>query len=211
VVERALGYPFSVPPRSFVLVGERTLELGALEVDSSRRIALLAYGSNASPQVLARKLGSAAIDAVPVVRAQLSGFDVVYSAHISAYGSVPATLRPSPGTEAPVYVAYLTPEQLGLISSTEPNYELERLRGLLCRLETGEALSEASAYLSRHGCLLVDGSEVALDSVAARGRAFPAMSQRQVLEQVRDLLRPGQDLERFILDCVSGAVPRDGF
>src|SRR3990170_2751650 len=126
VVERALGYPFAVPSQSFALAGERVVELAAVEVDRSARLPLLAYGSNASPQVLARKLGAAAA------------------------GSVPATLQRSPGTEVPAFVAYLTAEQLSLISSTEPNYELRQLRGLSCRLEAGETLSEMPAFLSRH-------------------------------------------------------------
>jgi hypothetical protein len=122
-VERALGYPFAVPSRSFTLHEGREVELAAVGVDRSTRTPLLAYGSNAAPAVLARKLGGET-EPVPVVRAVLAEFDVVYSAHIAAYGSVPATLRRSPGTELFAFVAYLTPDQLQLVSKTEPNYEL---------------------------------------------------------------------------------------
>ncbi|HEX6229353.1 MAG TPA: hypothetical protein VFZ41_07810 [Solirubrobacterales bacterium] len=204
-LERALGYPFAAPARSFALVEGREVDLTAIDVDRSGRTPLLAYGSNASPPVLARKLGPDT-EPVPVVRAVLSRFDVVYSAHIAAYGSVPATLRRSPGTELFAFVAYLTTRQVKLISETEPNYELGRLDDLSCRLETGEELRDAAAYLSRHGCLLAGDAPVAVREVPARRRALPEMSQRQVLEHLRDLLRPELDLEQFVLECVSGRV-----
>jgi hypothetical protein len=198
VVERALGYPYAIPSRSFMQVGDRTLDLEAVDVDLSARVPLLAYGSNAAPEVLARKLGANA-EPVPVIRAALAGFDVVYSAHVSAYGSVPATIQPSSGTEPTVSVAYLTAEQLRLISGTEPNYELKPLRGVSCRLEDGNLSGDIFAYLSRHGCLLVGGSEVALVEIAARDRRFPAMSQMQVLERVRKALCPERSLAEFIV------------
>jgi hypothetical protein len=197
VVRQALAYPYAIPSRSYALVDGRTCDLHAAEVDRASRVPLLAYGSNAAPAVLARKL-AAASDPVPVVRTALRDFDVVYSAHVSRYGAVPATLRRSPGTEAPAFVAYVTAEQLRLISATEPNYQLARFDRPSCTLERGEAPPELSAYVSRHGCLLLDGREVALAAIGATARRFPAMSQRQVLERIRDLLEPGSDLASFL-------------
>lgn len=204
VVKRALGYPYAVPSRSYIQIGERTLELGAVEVDLASRVPLLAYGSNAAPEVLASKL-VAAPDPVPLLRAALSDLDVVYSAHVSRYGAVPATLHRSRGTVVNAFVAYVTSEQLRLISNTEPNYELATLSGLPCRLESGGAPIGPRAFLSRHGCLRLEGSEVALTAIEARNRRLPAMDQRQVLARVRDILRPDQDLERFIVECVERA------
>ncbi len=206
LVQRALGYPYAIPSQSYVLVGGKAFDLAAIEVDLPARIPLLAYGSNASPEVLARKLKSAP-KPVPVIRGTLHGFDVVYSAHISRYGSVPAALQRSPGTEVDVSVAHLTKEQLRLVSTTEPNYELKTLREVSCRLDNGSSPAELHAYISRHGCLLVRGREVALSSIAARYRRFPPMDQRQVLEYLRDALQPGQPLEHFIAERVSQAVP----
>ena len=170
---------------------------------------MLAYGSNASPAVLARKLAGDD-DPVAVIRASLSEFDVVYSAHITAYGSVPATLRRSPGTEVPVFVAFPTAAQLELISETEGNYDVTVLEGISCRLETGEVLAKATAYLSRHGCLQIDGEAAALAAVRSRRRSLAELTQRQALEHARDRLRPGQALEEFIAACVAGEVPRQG-
>lgn len=206
VVKRALDYPYAVPSRSFVLVDGKVADLGAVGVDLSSRIALLAYGSNASPEVLARKLAGDP-DPVPALRATLHDFDVVYSAHVSAYGSVPATLRQSPSTEVAVSVTYLTPAQLDLIGVTEPNYELAALDEAVCTLESGESPSGLRSYLSRHGCLLLDDTEVALAAVRASGRRFPAMDQRQVLERVRDILCPGRTLSEFVSLSSSGPWP----
>jgi hypothetical protein len=204
VIERALGYPFPVPARSYALVGGRPTDLQEAEVDRSARVPLLAYGSNASAAVLARKLG-AETEPVPVIRATLTGFDAVYSGHVAAYGSVPATLRPSPGTELTSFVAFLTEVQLRRVSETEPNYELDRMSGLSCQLEVGERIGEVHAYLSRHGCLLRAGAPVAVREVPARRRVFAEMSQRQVLDHLRGRIRPEMALEEFILECVTAA------
>lgn len=202
VVRRALGYPYAIPERSYVQVGGRALAPAEVEVDLAQRTAVLAYGANAAPAALARKLAGNS-EPLPVLRATLSGFDVVYSAHISPYGSVPATLWRSPSTEVDVFVAYPTGSQLRLISATEPNYELTELPGAACRLGDGRSPDALSAYASRHGCLLVDGSPVALSKVAARGRTLPAMSEREVLEEVRNDRRPGCALGRFVEECVA--------
>ncbi|HEU4735606.1 MAG TPA: hypothetical protein VFS48_01085 [Solirubrobacterales bacterium] len=202
VVERALGYPYGVPPGPFVQLGHQTLDSDALEIDREARTPVLAYGSNAAPQVLSRKL-ALSDQPVLVVPARLAELDVVYSAHISPYGAVPATLQRSPGTEVRVHVIYMTEAQIGVISATEPNYEPRLLEDIECRLEEGEELTEISAYISRHGCLLIDGSEVALAAVAATGRTLTAMSETAVMERVRSTLCPADSLETFVLANVT--------
>jgi hypothetical protein len=202
VVERALGYPYAAPLGPFIQLGHQTLEPVELAIDRYARTPVLAYGSNAAPRVLSRKL-ALSDQPVLVVPVRLCEFDVVYSAHISPYGAVPATLQRSPGTEVRVHVIYMTDAQIGVISATEPNYEPQRLEGVECRLEDGEELSEISAYISRHGCLLVDGSEVALAAVAASGRTFATMSEPEVMEQVRSSLCPLDELDAFVLANVT--------
>lgn len=204
---RALGYPYAIPSGSYALLDGSAVATDAVEVDLAGRIPLLAYGSNAAPDVLAAKLGPAP-EPVPVLRTGLRDFDVVFSAHLSRYGSVPATLRRSPGTEVRAFVAYLTEEQLRLVSATEPNYELARFDRPSCALDGTAPPAELWAYLSRHGCLLLDGHEVALAEVGAAGRRFAALGQRQVLERVRDRLAPGSDLAAFVTAAVAGAVDR---
>jgi hypothetical protein len=202
VLSWAMGYPFPAPPRSFVQIGHRTLDPDEVEIDRAERLPLLAYGSNASPAMLARKLVLSPEPAL-VVPAWLDDFDTVYSAHISPYGAVPATLRHSPGTAVRVSVAYLTAEQLSLLSTTEPNYELSTLAAVECHTEEGVTETELSAYLSRHGCLLADGAEIALAAIEARERRFAALSEPQMLERVRSRVCPEEDIETFILSSVT--------
>ena len=202
VVERALGYPYAAPRQPFAQLGHRTLDPEEVEIDREARTPVLAYGSNAAPQVLSRKL-ALSDQPVLVVPARLSGFDVVYSAHISPYGAVPATLQRSPGTEVQVHVIYMTSAQIGVISATEPNYEPTLLEGIECRLDDGEELAEVSAYISRHGCLLVDGTEVALSAVPAIGRKFDDLSEPEAMEQLRHSLSSSDTIEAFVLANVT--------
>jgi hypothetical protein len=197
ILKRALDYPYAAPERSYLYREGEALELpGAL--DLTGRSPLLAYGANASPQALARKLAPRPGEAMPVLRAELAGFDVVYSAHVSPYGAIPGTLFAGAGTVAPVFVVYPSAEQLRLLTASEPNYELRPLERIECRVEEVGRLTELDAYLSRHGCLRLDRSEVALAALATAGRTLPALDQRQVLERVRDLLEPGVSLEQFV-------------
>jgi hypothetical protein len=216
VVERAMRYPYAVPAHAFAQRGHDTLSPDEIEIDREERTLLLAYGSNGSPEVLARKLALSA-DPVLVEPGWLHDFDVVYSAHISPYGAVPATLQRSPGTAARVALLHLTEEQMRLVSATEPNYEPTRLDGVRCVLAGGEVRTELSAYLSRQGCLLVDGDEVALVAVPARDRHFAEMSEPQVLEHVRSTVSPEESIDSFVLTSVadpalaqarSGQLPR---
>lgn len=197
ILARAAAYPYEAPLRSFVQRDGRAHELAAEDLDLADRRPLLAYGANASPSVLARKLASHPHSPLPMLRAELGGFDVVYSAHISLYGAVPSTLQRSPGTTVPVFVAYPTAEQELLLTATEPNYELHRLHDLELRSELGPVRS-LDAYLSRHGCLTLDDSEVALAAIEPADRRFPSLGEVEVLERVRHVLAPELDLERFV-------------
>ena len=197
ILARAAAYPFEAPLRSFLQRDGQAHRLPPGGVDLSDRRPLLAYGANASPPILARKLAAHPHQPLPMLRAELAGFDVVYSAHISPYGAVPSTLQRSPGTRVPVFVSYPTVEQEELLTATEPNYELHRLHDLDLRTELG-ALDSVDAYVSRHGCLTLDGAEVALAAIEAEERRFPSLGEVEVLERVRHVLAPELDLERFV-------------
>ncbi len=202
VVKRAIGYPYRAPRHPFIQLGHETLDPSQLEIDRAERTPMLAYGSNAAPEVLARKL-ALSDQPVLVVPAWLSDHDVVYSAHISPYGAIPATLQRSPGTEVRIHVVYMTSAQVGLVSATEPNYEPATIEGAVCRPDDDQTLIDPAAYLSRHGCLLVDGSEVALSAVQANGRSFTALSEPEAIEHVRASLCPDDSLEAFVLANVT--------
>lgn len=190
ILERALAYPYATPERSYLYLDGQARELPAAGPDLSGRTPLLAYGANASPDALARKLVSLPGVELPVLQAELEGFDVVYSAHVSPYGAVPATLLESPGTTAPVFLLHPTPEQRALLTATEPNYDLVEVNG------TG-------AYLSKHGPLSIDSSPVALAAVRSTGRTLPELDEPVILERVRAHLEPQMSLEQFVRDCIA--------
>jgi hypothetical protein len=188
ILKRALTYPYAAPARSY-LYREGRAEALPEDFDLGGRTALLSYGANAAPEALALKLAALPGEPLPVVRSQLRDFDVVYSAHVSPYGAVPATIVESPGTVAPVFVLHPTAEQHALLSATELNYDLVRI-------------GDADAYRSKHGCLELDGSPIALAAIRSRGRTLPVLDQPAVLERVRAYLEPELELEEFIHACI---------
>ncbi|HEX3042617.1 MAG TPA: hypothetical protein VHP56_11075 [Solirubrobacterales bacterium] len=190
ILRRALEYPYATPEGSYLYRDGVAHELPAAGPDLAGRTPLLSYGANSAPEALARKLAPQPGVELPVLRAELEGFDVVYSAHVSPYGAVPATLLESPGTTAPVFVLHPTAEQRALLTATEPNYDLVEVDGV-------------SAYRSKHGCLEIDGSPVALAAVRSAERTLPELDQPAILERVRAHLEPGLGLEEFILDSVA--------
>lgn len=206
-LRRAEAYPYEIPTASFVQLGARTIELTEIP-DLAGRRPLLAYGSNAAPEALTRKLAAERDTPLPLLRAELSEFDVVYSDHLSPYGAVPATLHPSPGTVVTAFVAYPTEEQRCLLSATEPNYAPRHLSGIACRPEIGEPLVDLDAFCSRHGCLRLGGAPVALSAIPAVGRRLPELSQPEVLERVRAACFPSLDLVQMIAEAAtSGGRP----
>jgi hypothetical protein len=203
ILRRALEYPSATPERSYLYREGHAAELPPGGPDLAGRTPLLAYGANAAPQALAFKLASLPGLEMPVLGAELEGFDVVYSAHVSPYGAVPATLAESEGTRSPVFVVYPSPEQLELLTALELNYDLVTLAGVSCRLEDGTAVDELAAYRSKHGPLSLDGSPVALAAVRAAGRTLPELDEPAILDRVRAHLEPELDLEQFILACIT--------
>lgn len=135
------------------------------------------------------------------MRAVLRDFDVVYSAHITSYGAVPAALQHFPGAETTMHLLWATEAQHRVLRQTEPNYDVVMLEGLDLRLEGGGAGPRAAeTYVSRHGLLALHGAEVALAAVRATGRQVPAMTEEEVLCVARDRVAPGLDLDVFILE-----------
>lgn len=202
ILKRALDYPYAAPPRSYLYRGGEALRLPSDGPDLGGRTPLLAYGANAAPEALARKLASLPGVEMPVLRAELKDFDVVYSAHVSPYGAVPATLHECPGTVAPVFLLHPTPEQRALLTASEPNYDLVELSTRLV-VDGGEEIRRIAAYRSKHGCLLVDGSPVALAAVRAANRTLPELDEPAVLERVRAHLEPDATLENFVRTCIA--------
>jgi hypothetical protein len=201
ILSRALAYPYATPERSYLYRDGEAHGLPNGGPDLDGRTPLLSYGANSAPEALAWKLASLPRQELPVMRAQLEGFDVVYSAHVSPYGAVPATLIESPGTVAPVFILHPTTEQHALLTATEPNYDLVELP-VSFAMRTKAATRQIEVYRSKHGCLEIDGAPVALAAVRSMGRTLPELDEAAVLERVRARLRPEMSLQEFVLDCV---------
>ncbi len=164
----------------------------SLGIDRSRvpaePVRLLSYGANASPDDLARKLAGHD-PVVPIALTELGDLDVVFSAHASPRGGLGAAVQRSPGTWIEVAITYLHPDLVPLVDATEENYRRVAMKA-----------RGVEFYVSKHGCLMLDGSEVALSAVRARGRRFPEMSTIDAIEEVRRRIAPAVPLERFVFE-----------
>ncbi|HEY9164065.1 MAG TPA: hypothetical protein VIN57_05600 [Magnetovibrio sp.] len=208
-IQNAKAYPFLIPEDSYVIEPDGWFPLTCAPQLAGRH-AVIASGSNASPERLRAKFGEHRhlLEAgIPVLRAQLHDFDAVYSAHIANYGSIPATLAHAPGTVLDVFVTWLTDAQLERMHETEAvgvNYDFVRLSGIHLLCDSGAALTTAHAYLSKRGCLNMGGKPVALTAINAIGRPWQSMTQIQVLDYARNVSAPHEDLDAFIrqhIDC----------
>lgn len=222
-LRRAKAYPYPRPPHSFLFANAAPHPLPAPEAGAldaalagmraaplAERVAVIAHGSNAAPEALARKYGAFRGDpAIPVIRARLEDFDVVYATHVSGYGSIPSTLAPSPGTVVETAITLLAPDQLDLMHGSElsvGNYVYGRLDGLALDLEGLGRRATAFAYLTRRGCLgIAAGAPLALAQIKARGRRFAQAEKIEVLALARDFLAPGDDLDAFIAAIIEDA------
>lgn len=204
------GYPFARVSGSHLVSagGVRPLPSGFAAGDDA--VALLAYGANADPERLRAKLAGMTGDlAIAVVAARLRGFDAVFSAHVSTYGAVAATLRAVPGTAVAAHVLLVPPAALPVLDATEPNYDRVTLTGVDVALEGGGRLERVPAYVSKHGCLAVDGEPRALAAIAADGRRLPAWTQDDAQAEARRRVgREDEPLAAFAARNASDAAAR---
>jgi hypothetical protein len=195
---RAADYPFLAPLERYVFtaVGE------APPFSIEGRAPVLALGSNASPLQLRRKFGDAA-GHIPVSRAVLFDHVVVYSAHFSSYGALPATLEQHPGGITFVAITWLNDGQLQRMHETEAlgvNYDYREVADF--RLEhDGEALAVSvpvGAYVSRHGPLRHAAAPIRLAEAASSGCPWPALTQPAALRFAHRRTAPELPFDSFM-------------
>ena len=200
---RARSYPYAIPGCSYHWQGGEVQPFDFAKTEG--RTPVLAVGSNQSPEQLTRKFGHIAGWEIPVQRCTLTGFDVVYSAHIARYGSVPAMLQAASGTTVTLFVNWLDDTQLAAMHETElshGNYHYGRLDNIAVQLESGDMLASVHGYFSRRGHVTHDGDGVALASIVAENRTLPARDCGQMLAHVRNRVAPDHDLDCFILRLI---------
>ncbi|HEY5701039.1 MAG TPA: hypothetical protein VIT83_03015 [Gammaproteobacteria bacterium] len=203
ILSAARDYPYDMPGCSFVYSSN-----GLLEFDHTlceQRTPVLAIGSNQSPSRLAQKFGHDAAHVIPVQRANLRDFDVVYSAHISRYGAIPAMLQVSPAACVAIAVTWLDEAQLEIMNASElhaANYSFALLENLSLSLDDGRILNRAYAYVSSRGHIFHDGA-VGLSVVPCEGRRYRSMTTAQMLEVVRKRTASALSPDDFVLRLVS--------
>ena len=225
--ERAVGYPWTRPDGSYLLTGA---EVGLLEdltaegrerviaqfaSESSGRVPVLAIGSNGAPEQLERKFAHFPEEgdrAVLALTGRLHDFDVGVAPQPTMYGSMPATLFPSPGTEVCATVLWVTPTQFTQLTWSEFSYRLGRLRTRF-EVDEGEThFDEVLVFVSRFGAFCVEERPVALAAIPASGRSAVALTQEQLLDAAAALAvgpeAGAEKLVRAIFEDLSRIGPR---
>jgi len=207
----AKSYPFAAVSDSYLLRGGQALPMPPSPDLYTDRVPVIAHGSNRAPDQLLRKYGTAA--EVPVSRAWLHDYDVVFSAHVSRYGSIADNLHHTPGMQVEVFVTWLDASQLARMHETELGGEVYiygRMAGIALELDHGPAdkLGEAYVYISRRGCLTAEGQPLALAAVAARRRVYTAIKQIDILDLVHARHGGGLPLDVLILRTIRDAAYR---
>ena len=178
------------------------------------RIPVLASGSNASPIRLKEKYADV-LDRtiIPVIRYSVANLLPVFSAKFASYGSITATLQQVPQSEVEMYVTFLTLPQLERMHETEAigdEYDFDQLNKVPMRQIASEPFVQRTpyAYRSRNGVLSIKEKQFTLDASYRTCDKFPYKTQEQMLSSARDLLRPEQDLDLFILQNIADETTR---
>lgn len=212
-IRHASSYPFSRPACSYLFGYGQMHPLRRDLIDG--RLPVLASGSNAAPERLAAKF-DADDGVIPVTRAILKNFSVVFAGHFTGYGAIPATLAPSPNARALVWITWLTEEQLMIMHRSEgvvgcreveQRYDYVLLDDLDLHPEGCASISKAGAYLSRR-MLAPQAQPVRFAEVSSRHCSFQAWPERLVLRQAHQFLLPAASFSAFMSKVLSGADQR---
>lgn len=161
----------------------------------SDRIPVLAFGSNASPAGISRKMAILAEEdgdnstfvTVPMLSATLAGHDVVWHGRPAQKGGIFAELLKSndtKDTDVAVVVQFLTDEQLQAVHKKEgPTYGI----GLVEGIDLGEGLLiDALAYIAEDASVLLDetGAPIAVSGINRNRSNLEVMNARQALSHI---------------------------
>ncbi|KAA3621553.1 MAG: hypothetical protein DWQ08_13885 [Proteobacteria bacterium] len=211
-LHRALNYPYEWPGTCYLFHGGRAHPVTHREPLRNGRIPVLAYGSNRAPEQLVRKFGALdAADAIFVERCEISGWDVVHSAHVTSYGAVPAALHVHEDVTVTVAITWLNHEQVKAMDISERagrNYGRERL-GRTAILSDGIACDAVEAYITTHGPLTVEEEIVGHADVDARGRSRFALRNAEVLARAHREIAPAVAFEDFVIRLSTDAPYRE--
>ena len=204
ILKRARDYPYWAPKRSY------TWDIRSVEnhVEQFDRDLIedcwpvLAVGSNRSPEQLTRKFKGSDVGPIAVQYGRIVDFDVVYAAHISSYGAVPAMLQKMSGVQAKIAITWLSDEQLNIMHRTEGNYHFGEIENIRLTLEYGEPLESVYLYVGKHGSLRVNGEAFGLQDIVALNRPYTSASSADILEILRHRLGAAEGPDDFVCRLV---------
>ena len=210
---RALGYPYTLPGASYIVDTGVVLPLSAEDMPRHRagRIPVLAIGSNQSPDQIRRKFSGPDWLPIPCEKCHLENFDTVFSAHITAYGSIAAALHPSPGTRVSLFINWLDESHMSHMHATElgnENYVYARLDGVRVLTEFGHEMTHVYFYRSNAGAYAPKKHPIPLAEVAADNRRWDAMRQIDMQSFVQACLEPAYLLEDFVMSSINQTETR---
>ncbi len=208
-IERALTYPYTVPGESYLFAGGQAQAYQPPSAMPERRIPIIGYGSNRSPEQLARKFPEPG-QQIPVEAAWLADFDVVYSARISGYAAIPATVAHCPGCRLPVMLTWLSLEQLPVMHRSEGvgvAYDFGVLEVPVLGEHSGR-LARAFIYVNRTGAYAPDGEPVPLVEITSEGRRWRGAGQHDMQRSLALSLQAGSTAEAFVEANVANGEQR---
>lgn len=184
MLERVLGYPYEQHPTSYIFKKDEIISLddGSISSELSGtsseedyfsslaeitgedvaqlrgRIFVVAAGSNSSPAQLARKFSTVGVQSpLPVLKARIENYAVVYASYISSYGAIPATLHYYTESHSDIFLTLLTRHQLRHMNLSEDvgdAYALASLRNGSISMAGTRLPSIAYGYFALSGALL---------------------------------------------------------
>lgn len=190
------------------------VEAGGQTIEIDNAVALIAAGSNGSTVQLARKYRTrGAARPTLIAPASIDGAVSVYSAHVAAYGSVPATMHREPahdGVRADLHVLLIPAEELAHMNATESlgvNYVLAAPHGVTAAIG-GVTLSRPLAYVSKRGALSLDGGPALLPHTGGAATGYRTVAQRDMIARVQRHVGTGGSLDDFILGLIGDIAAR---
>ena len=206
MLQRARDYPYDSPRSSYLYSNE-----GITDFQSDQTIGrtpVLAFGSNKAPAQLKRKFGHIVDCFIPVEMVKLHDFDVVFSAHITSYGAIPAMLQHCPGVIVEIAITWLNDTQLQIMHESElyaGNYSFAQLENLT--INRGQKLSSTSAYAYvgerghySHGNISKEAISIA--DISATHRRWESSTTSDLLNQLYKTSGAEVSEDEFILRLI---------
>lgn len=210
---RAFLYPYAAPEYDFLFKAGICEQVAQLDVArlAYGRIAVLAVGSNRAPVQLSAKFSHQNLsDEILVTHGWMDHHDIVYSAHMTGYGAIPATLAPSPGTKVRIAITWLTASQLSHMHVTESvpiHYTYQQLHGRDITLDCGLKPDYVGTYQSVAGHVFDQADVFALSEIHAQRRRYKPFSQWDMIDHLAR--RAGYSMQpEFVLRLIDDPALR---